>query len=219
MVVVLPQRWRFALPDHQLLRRDRGLRRDRRLHDLDADPAELVHRSVSRDGCGRRGREGPTGARHCRVSRHWQTLAGPDAGFLARPGDSRRPQFPDLLVSLSEHLGPRRLGANRRRGLLVHRGTERRHSEDRRQARGARGHGELVAWAPGGARGRCATGTPLGGGARRSGGPGAARRGGGAPPRRSTYRAIALSRYGFRVPRFAVIARTSATTSAAMRKK
>src|SRR2546426_567516 len=50
LVVVLPERRRGAVPDHQLLGRHRGLGRHRRLHDLDADRGVLVQRALSGHG-------------------------------------------------------------------------------------------------------------------------------------------------------------------------
>ena len=95
------------LPDRQLLRRDGGQRRDRRLQP--AQPDQARRRSTGRARAWRRTSSTPTASR---VRGDVGELvirrphAGHDARLLARPGALPR----DVLVALARDLGPRRLG-------------------------------------------------------------------------------------------------------------
>src|SRR3989454_1010764 len=79
-----------------------------------------------------------------------EAVARHDARLLARSGALRG----DLLVALAGRVGPRRLGRDRRRRLLVPPGPFGRHVEDRRQAPGARRGRVHPGRSPRGGRGR-----------------------------------------------------------------
>ena len=94
---------RLALPDHQLLGRDRGRRLLPLAHARDPDQGVLARRAGARDGDGRRRRRGPLarGQRRGRRARLPQAVPGHDARVLARPGALPR----DLLVAVSRACG------------------------------------------------------------------------------------------------------------------
>ena len=132
-----PYRWLFersgrALPDHQLLGRDRDRRVLPLAHAGDPDQGVLAGRACHGDGDGRRRRRGAFPRRLGRggrarvqaaVSRH-------DARLLARPRALPR----HVLAPLPRRLGARRLGLGGRGWLLVPARPLRRHAQHRGQA-------------------------------------------------------------------------------------
>src|SRR6266446_3200128 len=145
--VALRERRQGAPADHQLHGRDRDLGRDPRLLPHRADQAVLLRGDHPGHGRGGLRRDGPTRARPGRRARRYGAVAGHDAGLLEGPGALRG----DVLVPLEGRLGARRLGADRRRRVLVPPGALRRHAQDRGQAPRPRG-------------GRVGAGRPSGGG-------------------------------------------------------
>src|SRR6266850_2472950 len=133
---------------HQLFGRHRVLRGHPWLYDVDATQADGLCGSCPRDRGRRGGRARQLTARGRGRARHSSAVAGHDARVLARsrevPGD--------LLEPASECLGARRLGTQRRRRFLVHRGPQRRHAQGGGQARGTRGNRIRGDGAWGGAR-------------------------------------------------------------------
>ncbi len=98
-----------ALPDHQLLRRYRDLRRHRRLHYHHADQALLVRRASAGHGRRRGGRSRPSHAQPGRRAGHSPALAGNDSRLLERSRALRG----DVLAATSGPLGARRFCRDR----------------------------------------------------------------------------------------------------------
>ena len=121
---------RRALPDHQLLRRDRGRRVLPVADARDPDQGVLAGRACARDGDGRRRLGRQLGARRGRRARLPQAVPRDDARVLARPGAVPR----HVLAPLARDLDARRLGLGRRGRVLVPARALRRHAEHRRQA-------------------------------------------------------------------------------------
>ena len=140
---------RRALPDHQLLGRDRGRGV---LPVADAghpDQGLLARGPCARDGNGRRRLGGQLRARRGRRARLPQAVPRDDARLLARP----RAVLGHLLAAFPRHLDARRLGVRRRGRLLVPARALRRHAEHRRQAGRPRGARVGRCRSPGGGRG------------------------------------------------------------------
>src|SRR5439155_27035946 len=93
------------------------------------------------------------GARRRGRARHSYAVAGDDARLLEGPEGRERSLLLDVLGSLAWRMAARRLGAHRRRRLLVYRGAQRRHAEDRGQTSRSRGGGVGSGRASGGERG------------------------------------------------------------------
>ena len=137
-------RRRGPLPDRQLLRRDRGRRAGSSAATCSgrSSPASFSGPCIgtAADVVGRAGRpvRGAVGELVIRAP-----MPGMTRGLLARRRGALRGH---LLVAVPRHLGPRRLGDDRRRRLLVHPRAVRRHAQDRRQAGRAGGGRERRAW-------------------------------------------------------------------------
>ena len=118
VVVVLPRGRRGPLPDRQLLRRDRGHRRDRRLATCSTPikPASFCGPCIGHGGGRRRRRRARRSAARSASSSSARRCPGMTRGFWRDPRALRG----DVLVALPGDLGPRRLGDRRRGRLLVH---------------------------------------------------------------------------------------------------